>query len=93
MAILSLDYRWVAVNDKLCEITGYTSDELMKLTFVDITHPEDVQKDVAQTEALVSGDISCYQMDKRYIKKTKRLSGSSCGVPSLQIVRGSLVIF
>ena len=73
MAILSLDYRWVAVNDKLCEITGYTSDELMKLTFVDITHPEDVQKDVAQTEALVSGDISCYQMDKRYIKKNKEI--------------------
>ena len=73
IAILDLDYRWVAVNKRLCEITGYTSDELTKLTFIDITHPEDVDKDVAQAEALAIGAIDYYQMEKRYIKKNKEI--------------------
>jgi two-component system cell cycle sensor histidine kinase/response regulator CckA len=74
MAILGLDYRWVAVNERLCEITGYTSDELTKLSFIDITHPEDVDKDVAQAEALARGDIPYYQIEKRYIKKDRKIA-------------------
>jgi two-component system, cell cycle sensor histidine kinase and response regulator CckA len=74
LAILDLDYRLVAVNEKLCEITGYTADELTNFTFLDITHPEDIAKDVAQAEALASGVITQYQMEKRYIKKNKEIA-------------------
>ena len=42
--IVNFDYRLLAVNQKLCEITGYTSEELTKLSFVDITHPEEVTR-------------------------------------------------
>ena len=69
IAILGLDYRWVAVNGKLSEIVGYTEDELAKLTFLDITHPEDIEADVSYAEKLVRGEIPSYTMEKRYIRK------------------------
>ena len=69
IAIIGLDYRWVAVNAKVSEIVGYTKDELTKLTFVDITHPDDIDKDVEYAEQLSRGEIPYYSMEKRYIKK------------------------
>ncbi len=74
MAMVSLNYRWLAVNHRLCEITGYSSEELAKLSFVDITHPDDIAQDVAQAEALARGDIPYHQMQKRYIKKNKEIA-------------------
>ncbi|MGC8659836.1 MAG: PAS domain S-box protein, partial [Desulfomonilaceae bacterium] len=73
MAILELDYRWVSVNKKLCEITGYTSEELTQLSFMDITHPEDIEKDFAEAAALVRGDIPYYETEKRYINKNNEV--------------------
>ncbi|MGO9736303.1 MAG: PAS domain S-box protein, partial [Desulfomonilaceae bacterium] len=69
IAIVGLDYRWIAVNAKVSEIVGYTKDELTKLTFVDITHPDDIDKDVGYAEQLKRGEIPSYKLEKRYIKK------------------------
>jgi two-component system, cell cycle sensor histidine kinase and response regulator CckA len=69
IAIVGLDYRWIAVNATLCEMVGYTEDELAKLTFVDITHPEDIEADVGYAEKLSRGEIPSYKMEKRYIRK------------------------
>ncbi len=69
IAIVGLDYRLVAVNGTLCEMVGYSEDELTKLTFVDITHPDDIEADVANAEKLSRGEIPSYRMEKRYIKK------------------------
>ena len=44
IAVVGLDYRWLSVNPTLCEMLGYTEDELTKLTFVDITHPDDIDR-------------------------------------------------
>ncbi len=74
MAIASLDYRWLAVNQRLCEITGYSSEELTKLSFVDITHPDDLAHDVAQAATLARGEIPYHRMQKRYIKKDKEIA-------------------
>ncbi|MGO8881149.1 MAG: PAS domain S-box protein [Desulfomonilaceae bacterium] len=74
MAMVSLDYRWLAVNQRLCEITGYSSEELTKLSFVDITHPDDIAQDLAQAAALARGDIPYHQIQKRYIKKDKEIA-------------------
>jgi len=68
-AITGLDFRLHRANAELCRITGYTEDELTRLTFMDITHPEDVEKDVKQARALAAGKIIQYQMDKRYLRK------------------------
>ncbi len=69
-AIVSLDYRFVRVNDALCRITGYSTEELLARGFPEITHPEDIAADVANAQLLVAGKINRYSMDKRYIRKT-----------------------
>ncbi|MGA8833051.1 MAG: PAS domain S-box protein [Desulfomonilaceae bacterium] len=69
IAVVGLDYRWLSVNATLCEIVGYTEDELTKLTFVDITHPDDIDKGIDYAEKLKRDDISSCKLEKRYIKK------------------------
>ena len=69
MGLVALDGRWVRVNRALSEITGYSPDELTKLTFQDITHPDDLQMDLELTERLFRGEIPRYHLEKRYIRK------------------------
>jgi two-component system sensor histidine kinase/response regulator len=61
--------QWLRVNRKLCEIVGYTHEELLQRTFQDITHPDDLEADLAQFRPLLAGEISTYAMEKRYIRK------------------------
>jgi len=69
MALVALDGQFVRVNRVLCQITGYTSDELTKLKFQEITHKDDVEADVALSQRLTSGEITRYQLEKRYVRK------------------------
>jgi PAS domain S-box-containing protein len=73
MSHVGLDGRWLKVNDRLCEITGYTSQELLSGTFDDITHPDDLVADWSQARRLVAGEIDTYSMVKRYIHKQGRI--------------------
>jgi PAS domain S-box-containing protein len=69
MSLVGLDGRFIRVNRVLCEITGYSADELTKLTFQDITHPDDVQTDTTLADRLARGEIPRYQLEKRYVRK------------------------
>ncbi|MCZ6481560.1 MAG: PAS domain S-box protein [candidate division NC10 bacterium] len=69
MAIIDLDYRFVKVNGALCKMVGYTEQELTGLTFAEITHPEDIDKDVRLSEQIFGGEIPFFHLEKRYIKK------------------------
>ncbi|MBM4329149.1 MAG: PAS domain S-box protein [Deltaproteobacteria bacterium] len=69
IAIVGTDYRWIAINPTLCEMVGYTEDELTKLTFVDITHPDDMEANLRYAEKLSRGEIPSYTMEKRYMRK------------------------
>ena len=76
-AIVGLhDYRFEVVNQALCEITGYSEQELAALSFPEITHPEDLEKDLEYAGKLYAGEIDGYQMEKRYIRK----DGATCWV-------------
>jgi diguanylate cyclase (GGDEF)-like protein/PAS domain S-box-containing protein len=67
-ALVSPEGAWLRVNRKVCAMTGYTEDELLDMTFQDITHPEDLEADLAQVRELLAGDIEGYEMEKRYIR-------------------------
>jgi PAS domain S-box-containing protein len=70
IAHVSLEGRWLRVNDEVCRITGYSREELLNLGFAEITHPEDLEKDRLQARQLLTGEIRTYTMEKRYIRKT-----------------------
>lgn len=81
IALVGLDGRFERVNPALCRIVGYDAQELTKLTFQDITHPDDLDVDLDLATRVLSGEIPSYQMDKRYFTKDGhivwiRLSGS-----------------
>ncbi|MEX2642782.1 MAG: PAS domain S-box protein [Acetobacterales bacterium] len=61
--------RFLRLNDKLCEITGYGRAELEKLTFQDITVPADLEADLSLARALWAGEIPDYRLEKRYVRK------------------------
>lgn len=66
---IHLDGHWLRVNHKFCQIVGYTSEELLSLTFQGITYPEDLHKHISFMEKLMSGEINTYSLEKRYISK------------------------
>jgi PAS domain S-box-containing protein len=69
MAILNPKGQWLRVNNKVCEILGYTELELMDKSFQDITHPDDLHSDMQLLKELIDGKRSHYQMEKRYYNK------------------------
>jgi len=69
MAVTSAGKGWIEVNDRLCQIFGYSKDELNNLTWADITHPDDLESNLEFFNQMVSGEIDSVQMDKRYIRK------------------------
>lgn len=69
IAIVSLEGNWVRVNNAVCNILGYTSEELMTMSFQDITHNEDLNPDLNLVEELIAGKRTFYTLEKRYIHK------------------------
>jgi len=69
MAQISPQGRWLKVNRKLCEITGYSESELMERSFQGITHPDDLWRDLAHMRDLVTKKSHSYATEKRYIRK------------------------
>ncbi len=61
--------RFLRVNDKYCQTTGYTRDELLQKTWHDITHPEDLAAEREQYARLMRGDLATYSLEKRYIRR------------------------
>ncbi|MFK8042552.1 diguanylate cyclase [Congregibacter sp.] len=69
IARVNLDGGWLECNQKLCDILGYEEDELLKLTFQDITHPDDLNEDLKYVNEMLAGTRTTYSMQKRYRHK------------------------
>ncbi|MEO5356439.1 MAG: PAS domain S-box protein [Nitrospirae bacterium YQR-1] len=65
--------KFVQVNKAYCNIIGYSHDEIVNFTFRDITHPDDIQQQLDGLRQLYNGDISVYNMEKRYILKDAKV--------------------
>ncbi len=61
--------RFVRVNQRYCDIVGLSAQEMTAATFMGITHPDDLQADLDDMHRLVSGEIRCFSMEKRYLHR------------------------
>ena len=66
---VGLDGRWLKVPPKLCELLGYTEEELLSCGFEDVTHPDDIEIGKEQYQKLVQSEIKSFDIEKRYIHK------------------------
>ncbi|HET9635360.1 MAG TPA: PAS domain S-box protein, partial [Gemmatimonadaceae bacterium] len=73
IAHLTLDEDWISVNQRFCEITGYTREEILKLNVEDLTHPEDVDRSLEFLRRIRSGELPEYRIEKRYVRKDARV--------------------
>lgn len=69
MAITSPEKGWLNVNRRLCEMLGYKKEELVQMTWAELTHPDDLEADLVQFRRLLSGEIERYVIDKRFMDK------------------------
>jgi PAS domain S-box-containing protein len=70
IAHVSPEGRFLRVNQKWCDIVGYSHEEMIKLTFQDITHPDDLDTDLDYVRQVLDGEIETYSMEKRYFRKS-----------------------
>jgi PAS domain S-box-containing protein len=65
--------RFTRVNRKLCEMSGYSEAELLRMTFSELTHPDDRERDQALYQSLLRGETADWQVEKRYVCKDGRV--------------------
>jgi PAS domain S-box-containing protein len=93
MAIVALDGRWLRANKSLCEMLGYSEDELREISFQTVTHPDDVPVDLENLRRLISGEINSYNRVKRYYRKDGRLIWVSIAVSAVHNTAGDPIYF
>jgi two-component system, cell cycle sensor histidine kinase and response regulator CckA len=69
IAQISLDKQWMLVNNRFCQMLGYSEAELRRKTLREITHPDHIDESLAGRRQLLAGEISSHTMEKRYIRK------------------------
>ncbi len=73
IAHVGTDRSWLHVNDRVCDIVGYSREELTARTLDDLTHPDDVAADAGLFDAMLRGERSGYQVEERYLRKDGRV--------------------
>ncbi|MDR7304256.1 PAS domain S-box protein [Haloactinomyces albus] len=83
MALVDLNGYWTEVNDKLCELVGYSRDELLTMHFTDLTYPYESKQGLADFADLIEGRYDTVSLEKRYRHKD--------GHPIWMLIRASVV--
>lgn len=69
MVLVGKDFKFLMANLTFCQMTGYQEEELLQLTFGQITHPDDIAENIQNVKKLTEGKIDVYRTEKRYLKK------------------------
>jgi PAS domain S-box-containing protein len=70
MSLIGLDLRRIKVNAAFCQMLGYSEAEMLSLTLLNLTHPEDVAEDLQLRERALAGEIETFHREKRYLHKS-----------------------
>lgn len=89
VCISSLDRRILKANLALCEILGFTEEELIALNFNEITHQDDIDKDLVPMNQLLAGEITNYHIEKRYFHKNGEIIWALLSVSIVKDADGS----
>ena len=69
ISLISPDGKFLTVNNYYCNLLGYTKEELLQISFQELTHPDDLEADLDGLTQIKRGEIQTFQMEKRYISK------------------------
>lgn len=88
IAHLTLDEEWISVNQRYCDITGYSREEILQFKVEQLTHPEDVPASLDFIRRIRDGELPEYRMEKRYIRKDGRVIWVNLTVSIVRSVDG-----
>lgn len=89
--IMALDYTTLTINNALCNMLGYTKEELLSRRFTEDTHPDDLEMDLELRKQLVAGMIDDYTLEKRYIRIDGELLWANVKVSAIKDQNNRLV--
>lgn len=69
IAHVSPEGNFLRINERFCDIVGYSREEILALSFRHITHPDDLHADLVQINRMLAGEVETYSIEKRYIRK------------------------
>ena len=70
VGMLSEEGRFLKVNQRYCEITGYSAEEMQNMTFYEITYPDDLEENLVQSKRLLDGEGDQFTLEKRFVRKS-----------------------
>lgn len=79
------------VNSEFCKITGYTQNELRKMSIKDITHIDDQTKHIKYVEKLIKGELDSFDLEKRYIHKSGKTIWANTSISTIRDKNGILI--
>jgi diguanylate cyclase (GGDEF)-like protein/PAS domain S-box-containing protein len=91
MCLTAADGRFIHVNSALCEMLGYSADELTRTTWPELTHPDDLDADLREAQSLFSGVQDHYRMVKRFITSSGEVVWGDMSVGAVRDVDGSVL--
>ncbi len=84
---------WLQVNQTLCDFLGYSYEELATKTWTELTHPDDVDDDVADFDRVMRGEANGYRRDKRYIRRDGSIAYGNIAVQAVRNTEGRVEYF
>jgi len=82
------DGKFLQVNQALCEMLGYSDEELKNLTVMEVTHPDDLEISRSKLQAVIAGEMNSYRIEKRYIRKDGSVVWADLSVSAIRDTAG-----